>query len=99
MLNSIAIFDLGSLVFNYSFKGSLVEVSKMACFNPRNAVLFYDSSNKIVSAIIICFECMRLKTYPEDFSTGDECSNKLDLYRAFFVKQGIKYGTKEWRLT
>ncbi|MGD1318479.1 hypothetical protein [Chryseobacterium sp. 2R14A] len=52
--------DLLDLLYNTcgKFKNGMREVSK--CFFPRNAILFYDESNKVFETLEICFECHRI---------------------------------------
>jgi len=81
---------LGSLIFNYSFKGknTLIEMAK--CYMPHHAIVFYDSKGQLFAVIEICFGCRKIQTCPDNFSVGDECSTKLNLYEKFFIQNGIK---------
>ena len=72
---------LGNLIFNYSFKGKNSLVEMAMCYRPHHAIVFYNRDGNLLAVIEICFECGRIQTYPDNFSIGDACSNKLDLYK------------------
>lgn len=63
-----------------------------SCFNPRNAILFYDNRGNVYEKFIICFECERYRTDHEDINFGDFCEGKWELLKAFFKSAGIQHG-------
>jgi hypothetical protein len=93
---------LTDLIYNYNFKfkyepkGDVYFIkSLMACYNPRNAVLFLDKDNKVFEFIEICFECERTETSSEHVNFGTNCNQKLLLIKDFFKKSGIQYGVSK----
>lgn len=59
------------------------------CYNPRHAILFYDSNDRPFSYIEICFECTNYQTYG-DFAL-DFCYEKSQAIRSLFQSVGIEY--------
>jgi hypothetical protein len=104
-LNPKGIEELSNLMFNYKLnktigKNDNVVIGVTGCYEPRNAVLFLDDEGKIISSIEICFECGGILQSPEtipNFNILDycqECTEMKSLYNSFFIKHGIKYGTR-----
>ena len=62
---------------------------------PRNAILFYDNENKLIGFIEVCFECRNYRTTDKRITLGEECNQKFDMLKEFFVECGIKFGTIE----
>ncbi len=54
------------------------------CFNPRHGIVFYNSKNKIVGHISICFECNSYHTQPEVIHHV-----KIDLFETIFKQHGF----------
>jgi hypothetical protein len=81
-------------MFNYApFKvwntGIDVEIQ---CYQPRNAIIFYNKSSEIIAVIEVCFECEKMQFFPKAFKVNYDCTNKFELFRKFFLQNGIKYG-------
>ena len=68
-------------------------IRAVACYNPRNAILFENNRGEIFAYKEICFECSRVKTQPEVLGVGDFCYEKYVLLENFFRDNGIHYGT------
>ena len=59
------------------------------CYNPRNAIIFYDSEKKEIGYLEICFECTTMKTtsqIPEVFQLSEKGYNELE---SIFEKHGL----------
>ncbi len=67
----------------------------MACYTPRNAIIFLDNTNHIVAELEICFACIGYKQRPKEFNIGDMRRCKYDELRKFFAATGIHYGVDE----
>jgi hypothetical protein len=64
------------------------------CFEPRNAVLFIDKAGKLKEYMLICFHCRRIESFSsEKIGTWDDCDQKSEMIRQFFVAAGVKFGT------
>lgn len=63
------------------------------CFNPRNALLFFDKNGKIFDYLEVCFECAVADSESRKITLGSGCDQKFDLLKKFFISIGIKYGT------
>ncbi|MDZ7935988.1 MAG: hypothetical protein U5M51_13690 [Emticicia sp.] len=93
LLNKSDIKSLTNVLYNHSFSGKKYEV-EMACYTPRNAIIFYDDRGFAFEWIEICFECTQYKKTSAKVQAGDFCIGKYELLQAFFKKKGIKYGTE-----
>jgi hypothetical protein len=85
--------SLASILYNVTYRGEIFIISGTGCYNPRNAVLFFDSNNHLLEFIELCFECHGQRLSSEKISLGDLCSQKSDMIKDFFFRQGIKVGT------
>ncbi len=86
--------QLTNIIFNTkSRKPSLIADPGHACFNPRNAIIFYDQNGKIFDYLEVCFECTRYYSLSEKMTIGTYCAQKYELLRKIFLDLGIKYGT------
>ena len=82
---------LTDIIYNNFFRGKINQLSSALCYRPRNGILFYDNKGKLFDCIEICFECEEIKTLKHKFNFGDQCDQKFDLLRKFFVSAGINY--------
>jgi hypothetical protein len=91
--------SLANLMFNYGpFKVSNLGIDwEMQCYQPRNAIVFYDKSNEIIAVIEICFECEKMQFFPKTFELDYDCTDKFELFRKFFLQNRIKYGATPGR--
>ncbi len=93
-LNLVQIEKLTDVLYNYSFGGRVFTTSVSGCYNPRNAILFLDSTGKVFEFIEICFECQRLEVSSEKVKLGDMCDEKTELLKKLFGIVGINYGIR-----
>ena len=66
-----------------------------SCYEPRNGILFIDSSGKVFEYLEICFACHRIRKSSSMAHFGEFCSTKYDMLKEFLFNTGIKYGTVE----
>jgi len=85
-------YSLADVLYNFQFNTDPGVIMEASCYMPKNAIVFYDSSSKIIAALELCFECHKMRAYPENIEFGDNCVNKLDLLKNFFKMNGVKYG-------
>ncbi|WP_343531242.1 hypothetical protein [Pedobacter sp.] len=64
-----------------------------SCYEPRNGIVFFDSNNRVFEYVEICFGCRRSRVSSKRVKVGDECEQKHDILRDFFLEQGLKFGT------
>lgn len=102
-LNQKQIDSLSHILLNYKLKKDKLpkEIAFFAigCYTPRNAILFLDSNDKILSYIEICFECHQFYQLPKEtiinfnlFSNLEESFKMIDLIKDFMKVNGIKFG-------
>ena len=84
---------LTDILFNYGFRGDILVIQELACYDPRNGIVFLDKNNKVVECIEICFECRKTVQSSEKIAIGEMCDQKLDMLKNFFKEVGIEYGT------
>ncbi|WP_231425886.1 MULTISPECIES: hypothetical protein [Pedobacter] len=61
------------------------------CYEPRNAILFFDKKGNVPEYIEFCFECRRRKVSSEKIKLNVFCHQKYDILKTFFKSTGIKY--------
>jgi hypothetical protein len=93
LLSTEEIDSLTDIFYNYGYRGEIYDLYGSACYNPRNAILFFDSNHELLEYIEICFECSGNKVSSDRIEWGDDCTGKYDLLKAFFLNQGIEIGT------
>lgn len=97
---------MSNILINYKLKKDKLpkEYSILGsdCYNPRNAILFLDSNEKIISYIEVCFECHQFYQMPKEtiinfnlFSNLEQSFKMIDLINDFMKINGIKYGVIE----
>lgn len=101
-IDKTQIDELSNLMFNYKIKKLPKKLinTPLGCYIPRNAVLFLDQNDKVISHLEICFECMQTYFSPDPYNTNDiviqdNCFEKIELLRKFFNNNGIKYGVEK----
>lgn len=104
-LNQAQINELSHLLVNYTFEKKSDEpllITGIGCYEPRNAILFTDEDDNVISYIEVCFECIQFYQLPDetipDFNTIckiEECFGMVNLIKDFFRKTGIQYGVVE----
>jgi len=105
-LNQNQIDSLSNILINYKLKKDKLPkeyvVFGIGCYTPRNAILFLDDNDKVLSYIEICFECQKFYQNPKEtivnfnlFSMLEESFKMIDLIKDFMKINGIKYGVLE----
>ncbi len=94
-LTLLQVDSLTNIMYNIGFGGTILILEEMACYQPRNAILFIDSSGKVFEYIEICFECKQTVNSSEKIDFGELCNEKFNLVKHQFLNTGINYGTKE----
>ena len=105
VLSFAGIDSLTDIMYNVGFtpmkhkrpriKGELKEADPrvMCVYQPRNAILFIDSTGKVTQYISICFTCHQYYLSSRKIKYTADCENKYELLKIYFLSQGIKYGT------
>lgn len=90
--------DLIDILYNYNFDPKVnkedIVLDVAICYEPRNAVLFKNGKNEIISYLEICFECNRHKE-ADDLHLSEFCEGKYTLLKNYFSRIGIKFGVTE----
>ncbi len=97
-LKSKTINELSNLMLNYDYKikanDTLLTISVVDCYTPRNAIIFLDKNEKVISVLEICFECIQYYLFPtsKEFKNvlGLECDKKLEYFRKMFDDYGFE---------
>lgn len=91
---SLADIDkLTDLFYNlgYTSKKYGVIESRMSCYDPHNAILFFNKDRKVKAYIEICFDCHRTRSSSENIHFGENCTEKFDKLKDFFTSMGVKF--------
>jgi len=91
-LNSIQINRLTDIIYNYSYKKMPYALGDGKCYEPRNAILFLNRNNIIISYIEICFGCNHFRSSSTALSLGKDCTEKYEMIKAIFKECNIEYG-------
>lgn len=79
------IYNIGKNIDTKGMRGS-------GCYEPRNAILFFDENDKLFEYFIICFHCNIISPSVTSFSFNNDCIEKLSFLEYLFEKVDIKYG-------
>lgn len=98
-LNQIEIDEFSNWLINYDYqlvrKNKPVSISLANCYTPRNAVVFLNNDNKVISILEICFECGHYYLLPDPNkfgrTLGIDCDEKLDYFKSLFEKKGFTF--------
>ncbi len=91
-LSLLSIDRLTNILYNYGYKGPTHLGYLANCYNPRNAILFLNTEQKVIAFIEICFECRQVEKSTNKILLGEMCDQKMDMLYKFFQDNGIKYG-------
>jgi len=87
--------DIFEILVNYDFSVTDIKSIKKTvvfCYDPRNAILFFDAKGQVIAYVELCFECWGYKTQPSALKVGEFCDQKFEVLRDLFSKNGITYG-------
>jgi hypothetical protein len=93
-LSTAAVEEFTDILYNnfYVKRSNIRSVTQ--CFYPRNAVLFYGKRQRVKESILICFHCRRYESSSGKYNLfGDDCDQKMELIRDFFIREGVTFGT------
>jgi hypothetical protein len=93
ILDKDQVDSLTHILYNIGYFGKPTTGHLLSCYDPKNAVLFLDSKRKVFAFIEICFYCDKIRLSSPRIKIGEFCSEKYELLKAFFLRQGIQYGT------
>jgi hypothetical protein len=95
ILSEKQISELTNIIYNTNYRNHHQKpvVTSFNCYDPRNAILFYNEDGKIYDYLEICFECHRISSLSDTITIGTDCNQKFDLMQNFLISAGIKYGT------
>jgi hypothetical protein len=99
VLRQTQIQSLTNIIYNVTYRDAPIHAIIRSACEPdfRNAILFVDKHHRIYDYMEVCFECNQFYTKSDKFSLGTICTQKYDILRRFFLKAGIKFGTKEYK--
>jgi hypothetical protein len=77
---------LTKILFNTSEK--FIEFTE--CYSPHNGIFFYDSNDKIIGFLEICFNCAKVVEHFGMPDVGYLATDQFERLMSFFEKRGIK---------
>lgn len=93
-LSSTQIDELTELLYNTTTRtGRHHPNPSHACFNPRDAFVFFDRNGKVFDFLEVCFECNAMQSLSDKIWFRFGCDDHLELLRKLFIRVGIQYGT------
>jgi hypothetical protein len=94
-LSAADIDSLTDILYNVTYRGTISQVEGSGCYNPRNVIVFLNSSGKPFEYLELCFECSAHRSSSEKLLTGDFCDGKYEMVKELFIRAGVKQGTTE----
>ena len=93
-LSSASRDSLSNILFNFKYLGKIRISEELKCYQPRNAIFFYDKEGNLLEYLEICFSCSgnRLSWNNNNI---DWCDSKYAKLIQLFRQSGIKFGTYE----
>lgn len=90
---------LTDLFYNtgYTSKKYGVIVTRMRCYDPHNAILFFNKKRKVIAFIEICFDCQGTRVSSKNIHFGENCTEKFGKLKDFFTSNGIKFVSEEFK--
>lgn len=84
--------SLSHILFNIKYAGVIYSNSTTKCYQPRNAILFYDKDGGLLEYLEICFTCdgNRLSWKAKNI---DWCDSKYKNLKQIFRQNGVEFGT------
>ncbi len=79
------------MIYNYGFRKNINTVRTANCYFPNNAILFINEDGSLLGYIEICFDCHKYRTSEQNYTLGEECSQKVNKLKELFVQAGITY--------
>lgn len=73
-------------------EGEIFGEAVSACYQPRNALLFYDEYGSVIGYFELCFSCHSRKVDPSKESLSAFCEGKTVMIRDWMKSVGITYG-------
>ena len=93
-LDSSQINQLTNIIFNYGTGKHCYANSATVygCYEPRHAIVFADSNNRVIDFFEICFECDFYLTKDKLLENSlSKCNNQLSLIKKYFEQIGITH--------
>ncbi|KOS05933.1 hypothetical protein AM493_07715 [Flavobacterium akiainvivens] len=99
-ITGAAVDSISNIMFNYGLESgqNTGEDGHIACYDPRNSVLFYDEKGKLIGNLEICFMCGQAYFEPDEKimkNLYNLCPDVMYVLNDFFKQQGIKHGTMD----
>jgi hypothetical protein len=85
--------SLTYILYNIGYAGKVSTSEMTMCYDPRNAILFFDESGQVFEFMEICFRCHSVRLSSENIKTGQFCTQKYELLKEFFIRNEIEIGT------
>jgi hypothetical protein len=96
-LGTAGIDSLTDILYNVGYtpvKNLAFQMAEQGgCYNPRNAIVFFDTEGNVTQYIEVCFECKGYYYSSSKTKPIKYCKQKYDMLSAFFSSENIKYGT------
>lgn len=88
--------SLTDILYNTRARYYILKMSTSGCYDPHNAVLFFDKNNKVFEYIEICFDCHQVRYSNEKVVVFDDCVYTFDDLKSYFQTFELKTSKKEF---
>ncbi|RZL42192.1 MAG: hypothetical protein EOP00_23765 [Pedobacter sp.] len=87
---------LTDILYNTCSKYNINRKDAFGCYNPRNAIVFFDKEDMVFAYLEICFECKGNQARPAKLTEFPEfCSYSYNGLEKFFNRNGIETKKKK----
>lgn len=86
---------LSDILYNTCYKWTKTDTTEIFCYNPRNAIIFYDKDDKPFEYLEVCFECHGIRGSNKRIFKPGICDVMYSNLETFFQKLGVKTSAQE----
>jgi hypothetical protein len=95
ILSQPQVDTLTDILYNTCYRVNINSVTRMACYIPRNAILFIDSGGRMMEYVEICLECRGKEESKEGLLKEEFCDNTYKLLQKYFIRLGLYTSIKQ----
>jgi hypothetical protein len=97
LLNANQVDTLSDILYNTCFRWTIIVSRPGMCYLPHNAILFFDTSDKVLDYIEICFDCYQIKYSNKIIEKFEQCDFAISDLKNYFKQLGIYVTMKDFQ--
>lgn len=96
VLTSNGIDSLSDILYNTCNRYIFSQTIKHGCYNPHNAIIFFNEKNQPFEYIELCFDCNQLQYSSKKIKEIEDCNNAFIELETYFKFFGLKTSKEEF---